>query len=706
MKKISKFLTLLLCGTILTSCKEPEARSVRQIRAFGDSLETLPADAHEVVSDVFEMAVDCVAFDLHELGFEVMKGFAIVNEKTYLPGLIFTNYERCDDDFKKFECIAYSCGFVQIKDSSQEGILLTKDLLEDQEQSVVVVVSNISSEETYYFDVSIDTYIKPYAAIYNNHYFKYVQPHLNVVEISVLENKVSNYDENIDLYSLDEGRYIFKADPMEIKSFDAISIYNDEVLAYAKAFDTVQRIIDCQNNNGYSSEELKLTIIDMELIAELQRTQQIGSYGQTLQSQLDRINVEGNEYVYINAEGQMEVREAINTQEALEQRKLNAIAGIITACISIGVDIVIIVSTAGAGTGVAATNILRTLAVVGAKINLFLEMEKLGANVLDEIYASKGYFDAVGKGIVRGVLDGIFGEAVGGTVFDILSIASQVLSVIGNVGCSWTTAAAVGSGFWNTANHFIRITSVKLVKSAITGAATMFVTKKVSSVIEDATGNEYLATIGGVSAGVLAGFLSGKFLDKIDSFFDISGIKTKDTIKEERKKGKILKASDDDDDIINENILVKTEEWQNASTDQREYQVNELVNAFTNDLNIKNKPTVYFTTNPYSDYISSYDPNANVILINEYYWNNPDLTVSELAKMMKLVESTQNFGYLTPAQQDELIKLSTSNTSTNTTPRTQNDCKSITADLPNTSELKQKSDTYSKDVVDELVMEL
>lgn len=715
-RSLKKLIGLLVFPLLMSSCSSNEQKTyTKEDLGTFSLLRSAPKYSTKNNTRCYELACNCIAYDLHELGFTVKRGVAVVNEEEYVPGYIFTNKEVTYFDDASGYTI-YNAGFLQIHDSSSpDDFLLTKEVIEDKANKIVTVAEG-SGEELYSYDLSIEAMIDSYSGIYNNQYFKYIQTDLHVVDVTVYENNPVLYDSNIDLYSFEKSRYIFKANPTAKEKQQALALYSEEMVAYKLAVEAAQEIISWQDNNGTKSTVSTVLMIDQDLIEEYEKFGTTGKLDNFITSNLNSLNLKGNEFVSIDAEGNFSIQQAIYTDAYLKQKEFMGFVKAAAAIIAIASTVVMcVVAPAASG-----AFIVTAVKVLSVGTGLAIAVDNLAQGVQEIIYARNGDYTSEAKSLIKSAFEAIAGDSLGSTLYSGFIIASSALNLINGI-AGLNLGQFTSQGFWYATGHIVRVLAVKAVETIITSAAVALSTTLVTNVIYTATGSPVVASITGAATGAVVGFACGFALDKLDRKFNISGLYSKQDIKAEidDEDFKFKEVTDDDPNNggnsgtpaaadADPDDAISTEAFNNMTIDQKEYTYEGFVNKLSADLGLTEKPNVRFVTSTTLDPVT-YDQSTNTFYINEYNINDVNLNTYTLSREMYVKSTIETFESQPREIQENLVQTSQAINRDNQSVRdnltSQNAHQNPSDYVPQGSTLDNNANDYANNAVNNFIEE-
>lgn len=715
-RSFKKLIGLFVFPLLMSSCSGNEQKTyTKEDLGTFSLLRSAPKYSTKNNTRCYELACNCIAHDLHELGFTVKRGVVVVNEEEYVPGYIFTNNEVAYFDDASGYTI-YNAGFLQIHDSSSpDDFLLTKEVIENKANKIVTVAEG-SGEELYSYDLSIEAMIDSYSGIYNDQYFKYIQTDLHVVDVTVYENNPVLYDANIDLYSFEKSRYIFKANPTAKEKQQALALYSEEMVAYKLAVEAAQEIISWQDSNGTKSTVSTVLMIDQDLIEEYEKFGTTGKLDNFITDNLNSLNLKGNEFVSIDAEGNFSIQQAIYTDAYLKQKEFMGFVKAAAAIIAIA-STVVMCAVAPAASG---TFIVTAVKVLSVGTGLAIAVDNLAQGVQEIIYARNGDYTSEAKSLIKSAFEAIAGDSLGSTLYSGFIIASSALNLINGI-AGLNLGQFTSQGFWYATGHIVRVLAVKAVETIITSAAVALSTTLVTNVIYTATGSPVVASITGAATGAVVGFACGFALDKLDRKFNISGLYSKQDIKAEidDEDFKFKEVTDDDPNNsgnsgtpaaadVDPDDAISTEAFNNMTIDQKEYTYEGFVNKLSADLGLTEKPNVRFVTSTTLDPVT-YDQSTNTFYINKYNINDVNLNTYTLSREMYVESTIETFEFQPREIQENLVQTSQAinrdNQSVINNQTSQNAHQNPSDYVPRGSTLDNNANDYANNAVNNLIDE-
>lgn len=559
------------------SAAEVEAEEGCEVKEEEDDAEISDTVISEEVrlQNTFDLAVECVAFDLYSVGYEVFQAIAIVDEVT-VSGLGFTKYEPYaeEDGFT-----VYQTGFIQLVEEGTAEFGITK---EDVEKGVTVIPSCEYDLSTGFL-LTLGTAIPSYSGIYESNYFRYDQIADYAVSITVKENDRSLWDESIDLYSFDEERFIFKGD-LSYGGTSAYGYFSDEAKAYAAAVEAVEKIIEIQNSNAYSVEKQVIIVFSADALEEYLLNSQHGTINGFLIEEINNIQVEENQIVVVTTEG-VSVETVVDTEELAKARVTNGIIGFIGGALLVAGSIVITVATCGAGAPLAVTAICivtGTCATAYGISNMIESGQDIYYGIKGDVYSES--FNPVLEGFKKMIPD----EETATKVYHAWGLGSSLLqSLVVPATAAIALSRGVGATVWGTTVAVARAVSVAFVKTAVTiavaGGVSYFTEKTVTQLT-----NENIGKLVGFGSALVVGALTYKGLNKLDAKFNFSGLNSKEQIPTNKVKDKSISTDNKSDTFLPDEFYSKNAPKQSTpDSSYTHYKYNEFTGEYE-------RSTVYY----------------------------------------------------------------------------------------------------------------
>lgn len=623
----NKFIILIILSVIpllLIGCESKIYRNYDELKPviFDDmgKIEPCEVDSYKVYS----FAVDLIAYDLHQLGYDVYRGVVTV-DNSIIPGLIYTMNEPYDtneynDSIDTINNDIYSAGFFQI---TENGYELEKYLKkEDVEKGVIGEILTEDNSDSPFFVINENVFINSYSCIYKNKYFNYIQIGDFVIEISIKENNIDNYDESMDLYSFDDDRYIFRGDISKV-SFDTYKLYTDETLAYKKAVDIYNQVIDFQNSEYNKSYISTIVMFDENVLNNYMLSHQIGTFNDYLVSVLENTKLTENQYLQITSDGPI-IQELNQT---IDGRMSNGIINTVTSCLAIAGSITFAVVTYGAGAPAA----ISTIVTIVSGMATIYNMSNLVEGVQDIYYAANEDLWSSSVNPVLSSIKAIVGDdKLATTIYHTWGIASDIATAI-MVPVTQALNISKGVGTIKTILNVSRAVIVSIIKGAMITTAGILVGKLVTDITFDLTGNELASNLVGYASTIVVAIVVGNKLEQIDKKYNFSGLYSKQNMVNYNK----LSRNEITDDVQNaiEQKFTKNQ-WNKLSDEAKKSTIDDVAQIISNDLDIYDTPEIIYVNGDINNY-GGYDIETNTIQINIKHLNDPDEILNTLAHEMR-----------------------------------------------------------------------
>lgn len=483
--------------------------------------------------DVFSLAVDCVAFDLHNAGYEVFQALAIIGDNI-IPGLAFTGYEVYDESDGQ---TIYNCGFIQLTESGvEENLILTRD---DVDQSVAVIPYG-ECDTSISFIVSMGFSLSSYSGIYNDFFFRYDQLTEYTVNITIEENDRSIWDESIDLFNFTENRFVFKGN-MSYNHISASPYFSDEAKAFAAAYETVEKIIAYQDSNAYNAERDVLIVYSSDVLNEFLLNNQEGKINGFLLEKINEIEVDPNQFVLVTAEG-VQIETIVDTEALAQERFFNGLITVLANIILVAGSIAVAVASCGTGTPLAVTAIC-VAASTGAAL---YATSNIISGCTDIVYSANGN---ISNESINPLLEcfkaAIPDDELATKVYHIFGISSSLIPSIllpASAAVSLSHAAKAAGAtvtIWNTTLAVVRAVGVEAVKMGVTAAVSAGVGYGTKAIVTEVTGNVNIGNLFGFISSSIAGVFTYKGLQKFDAKYNFSGLHSKAVLNSKNQKNLI-----------------------------------------------------------------------------------------------------------------------------------------------------------------------
>lgn len=554
------------------------------------------------IKDIFTFATDCIAYDLHDAGYDVFRAVAIVGEEK-IPGLAFTKREIYETTEER---TIYNCGFVQLTESRVDADIAI--VREDVDQGVVVVPYGEYDTSTG-FIVSMGVSIPSYSGIYDNYYFRYDQIADYTVSISVQNNDRSIWDESIDLFNFTENKFVFKGD-MSYSGTSASPYFSDESKAYTAAREAVDKIIKYQESNAYKAEKQVIIIYTEDVIEEYLLNNSKGTINGFLLEKINDIEVADNQFVVVTSQG-VSVETVVDTDALAKERLTNGILGFIGNALLVAGSVFITVATCGAGAPLAVSAIC-VVAGAGATIYGMSQMIEAG----QEIYygATGDIYSESFNPLLEAFKTAIPDDELATKVYHIFGISCSIVqALVVPANAALTLSRTTGATVWQTTLAITRAVAVEAVKMVVTGVVAAGVGYGTNVIVTDLTDSENWGKVAGFGSALLAGMFTYKGLNKFDAKYNFSGFHSKVYLK-------VPESEFTKEDVIKQ---FAEDKWAEMSTYDKKQMLEKLGNSIADDLGIVEKPRIrYYNNSSNNAGYGYFDDHSYTININEYYFNN------------------------------------------------------------------------------------
>ena len=559
---------------------------------------------------VFDLAFEGIAYDLYEAGFDVFRAYAVVNDR-FVPGIAFTTNNKLYEESEDLE--VYECGFFEIVEDGNESSVSQEAV----KQGVAVVPAGEGFDTSVGFIVSLGASLASYSGIYLDKFFRYDQIGDYTVAVKICENTRSTYDESIDLFNFDTGKFVFHGD-MSYHSISASPYFSDEAKAMAAARDAIDQVIEIQNSFAYQVEKQVIILFTEEVLNEYLLNQQQGSINGFLLEQINGITLEKNQFVVVTTDG-VSIETVVDTDALARERLTNGIIGVIGSALLIGGSIFFAVATAGTGAPVAIT-VIGLVASAGATV--------YGVSNLIEA-SQELYYGATGdvtSQSINPVLEGfkavIPDDETATKVYHAWGISSsivQALVVPAGTALGLVNSARAAGGTvkaWQVSLMVIRAVAVEAVKLGITAAVSAGVGYITNQAVTDLGLGNWGKVDGGKILGFASGMLAGAFtyhgLTKLDARFNFSGLHSKIFLK-------VKEADFTKEDVVKQ---FSEEKWAEMTDYEKRLMIEKMRDMVSDQLGLREKPGIrYYNSSDKNSGCGYYSDRSNTININEHYMN-------------------------------------------------------------------------------------
>lgn len=560
---------------------------------------------------VFDLAFESIAYDLYEAGFDVFRAYAVVNDR-FVPGIAFTTnnklYEESEEGIE-----VYECGFFEIVEDGNESNISQEAV----KQGVAVVPAGEGIDTSIGFIISLGASLESYSGIYLDKFFRYDQIDDYTVAVKVCENTRNTYDESIDLFNFDTGKFVFHGD-MSYHSISASPYFSDEAKAMAAARDAIDQVIEIQNSFAYQVEKQVIILFTEEVLNEYLLNQQQGSINGFLLEQINGIKLEKNQFVIVTTDG-VSIETVVDTDALAKDRLTNGVIGAIGSAILVGGSILFALATAGAGAPVAITAIglvASTGAAVYGVSNLIESSQEIYNGAKGDITSHS--INPLLEGF-KALIPDPKAATMAYYIFGISSSIVQALVIpagtaLGLVNSARATGATVTA--WQATLLVTRAVVVEAVKIGITAAVSAGVGYITNKAVSDLGFGDWGKVDGskilGFAVGALAGAFSYRGLTKIDARYNFSGLHSKIHLK-------VPKA-----DLTKEEVVKQFSEdkWADMTDYEKRIMIEKMRDMISDQLGLREKPGIrYYNSSDKNSGCGYYSDRSNTININEHYMN-------------------------------------------------------------------------------------
>ena len=636
-------------------------------------------DEYKTTDYYIDLATEFAISEIERKGYEAFRAYALLTKKDsnlesgdetvdkYVYGLAFTKNELIDPNQN-----LYSCGFIQITFDDGKGVKVNDFVLEYEDKANdyssisegVFVLGAEDQTKTYVIESSV--ILDGFSAIYYNKFFSYKQVSTFVMQISVKDNEKKNYDEDLDLYDFDAERYLYKASIFKNEeNLGAFTLYgNDAAAAYQKAVSTMDALIRMQEENSIEITMNNIFIFDENLFHTFTTRKQRESVGGILMEQLNNIQLDKNQYLTVNKNGEVGIETDYTVLSSEQRTAKGLINTLISLSMAVGSFVVVVGGTALTG-GVAG------FILVGAEINvLAYSFSNLIEGVQDIYYGLKGDTTSEAINPVENAFQTVVkNDDLGEKLYHLWGwVSSLTTAFISPISCSINKAKYLGYGIVKTALQVARTTIVTAAKLVVTTACSSFVSSLASNITQNITGSELASKLVGYVSGLITGvYVYGK-LHALDVKYDLSSLGgnyggfgniPKEEIEAERKKmgnernitdnyskkaGKLVDQTGDE-----QKSLLLERDYSSASKTKQEYYRDATIADINYSQNTKtvvkiiDEPAMSMsmakTRNAIldsQDMNGYYDPNIDVLYINKKIADSDGtLTLKTIAHLMR-----------------------------------------------------------------------
>ena len=459
-------------------------------------------------NDTYETMIDSVICSLQEKGYKTFMAYATLNNNEVVPGIAYTLYDKYDIES---DDVIYSAGFFQIIVDDKE-IALTDSIVKD---GVFIIPSGEEVKDGKYL-LSIKDKIPSSSGIFMNDYFKYVQTSDYAIKCSLYPNERKYWDEEIDLFNYNTGKYEFMAD-LSYSSVSAVSVYQNEYNCYLSARSAYEKIVEIQNANGLIEEETCVVVFSKDILNQYILNGQVEVLNNIVIDEIKDIKLEEGQYLMISDKGvQVELTEE-KKNELVKERLTNGIINTIVNSLVVSGSAYAIVCTCGTATPVA----VAAVAITASTGSIVYGTSNLISSGMDIYYSNKDDYSSNSFNPLLEGFKGVFNDE------KVATIAYHAWGITNSIVASFSMAAgkAVGAAISSKTNIALAAGKSVLASTAkaitVTGVS-VAVNEGVISLVDKLTGDIYSARIAGCVSSIVSGIIVGASLEKIDSKFNIS----------------------------------------------------------------------------------------------------------------------------------------------------------------------------------------
>ena len=493
-----------------------------------DMVEFLSCIEIDKRESVFEVALQSLAFDLYEGGFDVFKGLALVDGE-YVPGLAYTKYQVYSEED---DMTVYSCGFLQISEKNVDSHVAITN--EDVQQGIIVVpLGEYDANVSFLLNMGVS--LNSYSGIFDGFYFKHEQTSDYSVEIYVKENSRDIWDEDVTLYDFDNSKYIFKGD-MTYSGTNATPYFSDEAKAYQAARQAVDQIIAYQEENSYNSQLSTVIVFSADVIEEYMLGRQNGTINGFLLSEIQSLEgtLEPNQVLLVTTEG-VSIQTIVDTDELARERLTNGLIGFFGSALMLAGSIFVACVTFGAGMPLvvgAVMAVTTTGAVLYSLSNAFASAQDIVYGLMGDVTSDT--YNPLLSAFQAMVPDPHKAEILYHTVGISCSIL-QALCVPANAAISLSKAAGVTSS-WKIGLAVTRAVAVEFAKMSVTAVVSAGIGYGTNKLTVAITGSENIGKLVGFGSALVSGWFTYKGLQRLDSKYNFSGLQNKKAVVDSYKK--------------------------------------------------------------------------------------------------------------------------------------------------------------------------
>ena len=294
-------------------------------------------------------------------------------------------------------------------------------------------------------------------------------------------------------------------------------MYEEEYKQYCAARDDYEKLVEIQNSNGLIEEETCLIIFSEDILNQCILGQQVEMLNNVVIDSLKNVELAEGQYIMVSDEGVDIKLTHEKEDELVKERMTNGIISAIGNSLAIAGSVVCIVVSCGTATPVAVAAITVSL----ASMSLAYSTSNLIESGMDIYYAANHDYSTEAFNPLLEGFKAVFGDKKETIIaYHAWGITCSILS-------QFSTAAgkAVGAAIANKSSIALavgRSVLVSFAKTAIVFGVSTVVNDGVVELVENITGNPYVAKMAGFVSAVTISFIVGSCLEKIDSRYNIS----------------------------------------------------------------------------------------------------------------------------------------------------------------------------------------
>lgn len=523
-------------------------------------------------------------------GYTVLNGAAYYKGNVY-AGLIFSKGEVFIEEGENKIC---SCGFVQLISDQYTGEKITDNMV----QSGLIAVST-GSQGTAVESFVVEEYasFENFSGIFNDVYFCYRQQDHYVLQVSLKENKKSNYDPKITLYDFDNEKYVYT---VEDASKEVEELYANHPESFQGASTTINAIVDVEENS--TGDLATVFVVNGETMDTISQKSEIGAakVESFIKSGVKKIKLNGNQFLDFDSNGKAHILGSKSAAD--EERVTNGIISTIGSGLAATGAVASVVCVCQGGVIVVSAIVITTgtSAIVYNVANML-------AGAQDVYYGAKGDVAEANNPVLALFKQMIPDEQTATLVYHIWGVGCTILSnVMMPVSKALSIAKVKGLNSFQTAAHVVRASVTTVAKAVATGVGAGLVSNYVAKIVAKVSGKQYMGKLAGFGAGLITGMLIYRGLDAIDQKLDISGLYPKSAVCNKFREEQYLSLKDSNRDPTK------------LSKGEQEDLINDLVDQATIAYGIDERPTVKIVYDSdvnsygeYNEYNNSLEINMN-----------------------------------------------------------------------------------------------